>query len=51
MVGHLNQHADVKHILTLEDPIEYRYTTAKRCLIQQRKSQKYFCRRAARGVT
>lgn len=34
MVGHLNQHAD-KHILTLEDPIEYRYTS-KRCLIQQR---------------
>ncbi len=34
MVGYLNQHAD-KHILTLEDPIEYRYTS-KRCLIQQR---------------
>ncbi|EFQ7997136.1 type IV pilus twitching motility protein PilT [Salmonella enterica] len=34
MVGYLNQHAD-KHILTLEDPIEYRYAS-QRCLIQQR---------------
>ncbi len=31
MVGHLNQHAD-KHILTLEDPVWYRYTS-KRCLM------------------
>ncbi|HHW4413915.1 type IV pilus twitching motility protein PilT [Citrobacter freundii] len=34
MVDSLNQHVD-GHILTLEDPIEYRYTS-QRCLIQQR---------------
>ncbi|MDA8503580.1 type IV pilus twitching motility protein PilT [Citrobacter sp. Awk 2] len=34
MVEHLNQHVG-GHILTLEDPIEYRYTS-QRCLIQQR---------------
>ncbi|HGY3716654.1 type IV pilus twitching motility protein PilT [Citrobacter sp. Res13-Sevr-PEB04-36] len=34
MVDSLNQHVD-GHILTLEDPIEYRYTS-HRCLIQQR---------------
>ena len=34
MVGYLNQHADA-HILTLEDPVEYLYTS-QRCLIQQR---------------
>ncbi|POT56720.1 type IV pili twitching motility protein PilT [Citrobacter amalonaticus] len=34
MVGYLNQHID-GHILTLEDPIEYLYTS-QRCLIQQR---------------
>lgn len=34
MVAYLNQHV-AGHILTLEDPIEYRYTS-QRCLIQQR---------------
>ena len=34
MVSYLNQHV-AGHILTLEDPIEYRYTS-QRCLIQQR---------------
>lgn len=34
MVEHLNQHVE-GHILTLEDPIEYRYAS-QRCLIQQR---------------
>ncbi|MCO8025075.1 type IV pilus twitching motility protein PilT [Citrobacter freundii] len=34
MVEYLNQHIE-GHILTLEDPIEYRYTS-RRCLIQQR---------------
>lgn len=34
MVGYLNQHTDA-HILTLEDPVEYLYTS-QRCLIQQR---------------
>ncbi|WP_172967638.1 ATPase, T2SS/T4P/T4SS family, partial [Escherichia coli] len=34
MVEYLNQHI-AGHILTLEDPIEYRYTS-QRCLIQQR---------------
>lgn len=34
MVEYLNQHSE-GHILTLEDPIEYRYTS-RRCLIQQR---------------
>ncbi|MBA7731561.1 MULTISPECIES: type IV pilus twitching motility protein PilT [Citrobacter freundii complex] len=34
MVDSLNQHVD-GHILTLEDPIEFRYTS-QRCLIQQR---------------
>lgn len=34
MVDSLNQHVD-GHILALEDPIEYRYTS-QRCLIQQR---------------
>ena len=34
MVEYLNQHV-AGHILTLEDPIEYRYTS-QRCLIQQR---------------
>ncbi|QBX82669.1 type IV pilus twitching motility protein PilT [Citrobacter tructae] len=34
MVDYLNQHVE-GHILTLEDPIEYRYTS-QRCLIQQR---------------
>ncbi len=50
MVGHLNQHAD-KHILTLEDPIEYRYTS-KRCLIQQREIGQHCATFAAglRGV-
>ncbi|HFW4017387.1 TPA: type IV pilus twitching motility protein PilT [Salmonella enterica subsp. enterica serovar Adelaide] len=47
MVGHLNQHAD-KHILTLEDPIEYRYTS-KRCLIQQREIGQH-CATSAAGL-
>lgn len=34
MVEYLNQHV-ARHILTLEDPIEYRYTS-QRCLIHQR---------------
>lgn len=34
MVAYLNQHV-AGHILTLEDPIEYRYTS-QRCLIHQR---------------
>ncbi|ATX96901.1 MULTISPECIES: type IV pilus twitching motility protein PilT [Citrobacter] len=34
MVEYLNQHIE-GHILTLEDPIEYRYTS-RHCLIQQR---------------
>ncbi|MTH48137.1 type IV pilus twitching motility protein PilT [Intestinirhabdus alba] len=34
MVDFLNQHVDA-HILTLEDPVEYLYTS-RRCLIQQR---------------
>lgn len=34
MVEYLNQHV-AGHILTLEDPIEYRYTS-QRCLIHQR---------------
>ncbi|WP_213133235.1 type IV pilus twitching motility protein PilT [Citrobacter sp. FP75] len=34
MVDYLNQHVE-GHILTLEDPIEYRHTS-QRCLIQQR---------------
>ncbi len=34
MVAYLNQHV-AGHILTLEDPIEYRHTS-QRCLIQQR---------------
>ena len=37
MVGYLNQHADA-HILTLEDPVEYLYTS-QRCLIQLRDSE------------
>ncbi len=50
MVGHLNQHAD-KHILTLEDPIEYRYTSALPDTAVVPPALRHFCRRAARGVT
>lgn len=47
MVGYLNQHAD-KHILTLEDPIEYRYAS-KRCLIQLREINQH-CATFAAGL-
>lgn len=45
MINHINQH-DYKHIITLEDPIEYLYQS-KRCLIHQRQigrdSQRFAC--------
>ncbi len=51
MVEYLNQHIE-GHILTLEDPIEYRYTS-RRCLIQQREVGAHcaFLRRFARCAT
>ncbi|HCU0188370.1 TPA: type IV pilus twitching motility protein PilT [Citrobacter koseri] len=47
MVEYLNQHLD-GHILTLEDPIEYRHTS-QRCLIQQREVGVH-CRSFAAGL-
>lgn len=47
MVEYLNQHLD-GHILTLEDPIEYRHTS-QRCLIQQREVGVH-CRTFAAGL-
>lgn len=47
MVEHLNQHVE-GHILTLEDPIEYRYTS-QRCLIQQREVGRH-CASFAAGL-
>lgn len=47
MVEYLNQHLD-SHILTLEDPIEYRHTS-QRCLIQQREVGVH-CRSFAAGL-
>lgn len=47
MVEYLNQHLD-GHILTLEEPIEYRHTS-QRCLIQQREVGVH-CRSFAAGL-
>ena len=47
MVEYLTQHLD-GHILTLEDPIEYRHTS-QRCLIQQREVGVH-CRSFAAGL-
>lgn len=39
MVDHVNQHSD-KHIITIEDPIEY-FHSSKRCLVQQREVHRH----------